>query len=198
MGQLDYSEIDGIFRSVNRVLWIVTAASKQSRSGLVATWVNQSSIDPQTPLALVGLASNHFTAQLADASKAVCLHLIDRSHIDLAWRFGLASGRTQDKFAGIKTETAVTGAPVLIDCLSWLDCRVLTRYDAGDRSYFWVDVVAGGRRAAGTPLTEQELLAAADDTQRQALTASMAADRVAHRPLQEAWRRRIAAPQGNA
>jgi hypothetical protein len=35
---------------------------------------------------------------------------------------------------------------VLTDCLAWFDCRVFARYDAGDRLYFWGDIVAGTLR----------------------------------------------------
>jgi flavin reductase (DIM6/NTAB) family NADH-FMN oxidoreductase RutF len=190
----EFAAIDSVFRLVDRVAWIVTAIHEDRRSGLVATWVNQCSIDPQAPLALIGLAPNHFTTELVIASKSFCLHLIDSSQLDLVWRFGLSSGRATDKFAGLSTTTAVTDSPVLAGCLAWLDCRVVTLYDAGDRIYFWADVVAGRQEKTGRPVTESEILSRATDEQKAGLRAGMLTDRVLHRPLREAWRQRVGAP----
>ncbi len=191
MSQPDFGEIDSVFRMVDRVAWIVTAAHENRRSGLVATWVSQSSIDPEAPLAVIGLAPNHFTAELVRASKAFCLHLVDRKHLDLVWQFGLSSGRTADKFAGVSTSPSKTGSPLLASCLAWLDCRVVAKYDAGDRIYFWADVIDGRRENSGRPITESEILSAANDEQKAGLRAGMLADRALHRPLRDAWRQRL-------
>ncbi len=198
MAHPDLAEIEAVFQQVDRVAWIVTSGHQERRSGLVATWVSQCSIDPAAPLALIGLAPNHFTAELVRASNSFCLHLIDSSRADLALRFACSSGRSVDKFAGLQVGAAVTGSPVLAGCLSWLDCRVIAHYDAGDRIYFWADVLVGRRERSGQPLTESKLLALADQGQKVALRSNLIADRDLHRPLREAWRQRVAAapPRG--
>ena len=62
-----------------------------------------------------------------------------------------------------------SGVPLLSDCLAWLECRAVARYDTGDRSYFWADVAAGEQVSSGEPLCEQGLIAAATDEQKQLL-----------------------------
>jgi flavin reductase (DIM6/NTAB) family NADH-FMN oxidoreductase RutF len=191
MSQPNFAQIDSIFRLIDRAVWIVTSADNDRRSGLVATWVNQCSLDPREPCVLAGLAANHFTTALVEASGAFCLHLIASDQIDIAWRFGLSSGRDRDKFAGIETLSTESGSPLLARCLAWLDCRVVARYDTGDRIYFWADVLAGDRSGTGIPLTEHGLLAAADAGQKAALRDSMAADQELQRPLRQQWRARL-------
>jgi flavin reductase (DIM6/NTAB) family NADH-FMN oxidoreductase RutF len=191
MSPPDFAAIEAVFRAVNRVVWIVTAAHGERRSGLLATWVSQCSIDPEAPLALIGLAPNHFTAELVTASKAFCLHLFDSDQLELAWKFGLSSGRSTDKFAGLRTMTAVTGAPLIADCLAWLDCRVLDVYDGGDRMYYWGEVVAGRRELSGQPATEADLMSVASREQKAVLQTNMISDRNLHRPLRASWRRRL-------
>lgn len=164
----------------------------------MATWVSQSSLDTATPLALAGLAPNHYTTELVAASNAFCLHLIASDRIDLAWRFGIGSGRHSDKFAGLPNLPTQTGSPKLPGCLGWLDCRVVERDDAGDRIYFWAEVVAGKHESIGQPLMESELLAAASDDQRAALRARMQADIEIHRSLRAAWRSRLIAATGDS
>lgn len=192
----DAQAIDGVFRLLNREVWIVTAANGQRRGGLVATWVMQASLDPATPLVVAAIAPNHFTADLIRSSRAFALHLITTSQIRYAWPFALGSGRDHDKFAGLAPHAAVTGSPILPDCLAWLDCRVITRYDAGDRLLFWGEVVAGQQQCEGSPLRERELLAAATDEQRRILTENLHADIEVLRSPAARWRTAAALTAG--
>ena len=188
---MDHTQIESIFRLVNREIWIVTAADGPRCGGLVATWVSQASIDRDKPVVLIGIAPNHFTAELIDASQSFALHLISRDAIELAWNFALGSGRDRDKLAGIASARGVTGSPLLRDALAFLECRVFARLASGDRVYYWADIVDSGQPRTGTPLTEQQLIAAATDEQKQQLLASRDADVQWQRPLQAEWRRQL-------
>ncbi len=159
----DISEaIESVFQLVDREVWIVTAASGPRQGGLLATWVSQISLDPAAPGVVVGIASNHFTAELIEAAGTFALHLIAADQLELAWRFATASGREIDKLAGLAFRLGAAAAPVLDECVAWLECRVITRFDTGDRYYYWADVVDGGIRRPGTvPLREKQLIAAA-------------------------------------
>ena len=182
------SRIQSVLELVDREIWIVTAAAGDRAGGLVATWVSAAFLDPKRPVMMIGLAPNHFTAELAAASRAFALHLLDPSQIDLVWRFALSSGRETNKLEGLAYQAGSTGAPILADCLAWLECREIARYDAGDRLFYWGDVVAGEVRGTGVPLREKQVLAAATDEQRAALAKSREADIAALAPLRAAWR----------
>lgn len=188
--------IDAVFRLVDRDIWIVTAATAQRRGGLTATWVSQASIDATQPLVLIGLAPNHFTAELVDASGAFALHLLNSGQSDIAWNFADGSGRERDKFSGISTQTGMTGSPLIDPCLAWLECKVFARLPTGDRTYYWADVVAGDVGShdianQGRPLTEQQFIQQTPDDHRGQLKASRDRDISVQRPLMEAWRREL-------
>jgi flavin reductase (DIM6/NTAB) family NADH-FMN oxidoreductase RutF len=195
MNPADQAAIESVFRLVNREVWIVTAGHGQHRGGLVATWVLQASIDPENPLLVAGIAPNHFTAELIHGSRAFAAHLIPLARIDLAERFGVGSSRTRDKFAGLEVRSEQTGSPVLSDALAWLDCRLVAEYDAGDRVYFWGEVVAGRLERPGVPLTERVLFSAAGPELLQRLSADRGADIMAHRPLRQKWRAAVERPE---
>lgn len=181
--------IEKVFRRVDREIWVITSRHGQDRGGLVATWVSQASIDRETPSLVIGIAPNHFTADLVLRSGRFAAHLISKSQLDIAWNFAIGSGRDRDKLANLSTESGISGAPILTDCLAWLDCRVFARLDAGDRLYFWSDVLAAGENDRDSrPLTEQQLLAAANQQQRAELLANRDADIAVQRPLLEKWR----------
>ncbi|MEX2138050.1 MAG: flavin reductase family protein [Pirellulales bacterium] len=185
------SHIQSVLELVDREIWIVTATASGRSGGLVATWVSAASIDPQQSTMLIGLAPNHFTAELVEASGAFALHLLGRRQIDLVWRFALSSGRDTNKFAGLAYQAESSGSPILADCLGWLDCRVIARYDSGDRVFFWGDVVAGEVQGSGVALREKEVLSAATDEQRVALARSRVSDIATLAPLRLAWRDRV-------
>lgn len=190
------SELESLFRLLERELWVVTAHDGSRGGGLIATWVSQASIDPATPTVATAIAVNHFTRELIDAGHSFGLHLLRSEQIELVWRFALASGRDVDKLAGLKWQPGEHGAPLLADCFATLDCRVYDRHDGGDRIYYWADVVAYtfdemGARAGIRPLTDKQMIALASDEQKEALKASLRADSLIQSPLLIAHRATI-------
>jgi flavin reductase (DIM6/NTAB) family NADH-FMN oxidoreductase RutF len=183
------SEIDTFFRLVDREVWIVTAAAGGKRGGLTATWVAQASIDRERPVILAGLAPNHFTTELVNEGRAFVAHLLAESQTELAWNFSKDSGRERDKLAGLATTISSTGCPILQDCLAWFDCHVFARYDAGDRLFYWADVVAAERRREqGSVLREQAFVRSLTDDQRKTLADQREADVQIQRPQADRWR----------
>ena len=189
----DASTIDRVFRRIDPEIWLVTAAAGSRRGGLVATWAMQASIDPEDPLAMIGLASNHFTAELVRAGGSFGLHLLRADQTELALKFAIGTGRIADKLVGIDQHTVASGAPILADCLAWLDCRVLDCHDAGDRLFFLAEVMAGNSLSDVPALTESKLIESATSDQLAALRTGREADLAIQRPLRAAWRKSTAA-----
>lgn len=180
--------IDSVLRMITRELWIVTASAAGRRGGLTATWVSAASIDPEQPMLLIGIAENHFTRELIAAAGSFAVHLLRPDQGAIAWNFAHDSGGTRDKFAGLKVREGVTGSPVLADCLAWLEARVVGEYSAGDRHFFWGEVIAGESLSQGPALTDQAWFGTLSAEQKQHLLASRTADIAVQRPLQAAWR----------
>jgi flavin reductase (DIM6/NTAB) family NADH-FMN oxidoreductase RutF len=155
---MDTTAASTLFAWLDRELWLVTAQAGTRRGGLIATFVNQASIVPDLPRVLVGLARQHHTWELVEASGAFALHLLAEGQLDWVWRFGLQSGRTCDKLDGLRLRTGVTGTPLLEDAVGWLDCRVETRLDAGDRTVYLAEVAEAGVTHFAPPLTVRRLL----------------------------------------
>ena len=89
-----------LFQRLDREIWVVTARAGDRRGGLIATFVNQASIVPESPRMIVGLAQQHYTWSLIEASGGFALHLLSVAQLDWVWRFGLQSGRDCDKLDG--------------------------------------------------------------------------------------------------
>src|SRR4029079_15702879 len=113
----------------------------------------------ETPTVLIGLAPNHFTTELVAQSGAFAVHLLHARQHELVLRFDPASGRDSNKLGELEHTAGATGSPILAECLAWLDCRVIARYDAGDRIFFWADVVEGKVVSDGKRLRAKDVRA---------------------------------------
>ena len=142
-------DITDILRLIDREIWLVTADHDGHKGGLIATFISQASIVPEAPRMLIGIAQQHHTWTLIEASRAFTLHLLDESHLDWVWRFGLQSGHVVDKFAGV---------PEPIDAVAWMKCRVETSLDTGDRTIYLAEVVDARVEKPTPPLTMKRLL----------------------------------------
>ncbi len=168
-------------------LWIVTASAERRRGGLVATFVNPASIVPDLPRMVVGLARQHHTWELVQASGCFALHLLSEAQVDWVWRFGLPSGRDADKLAGLRVQTGETGSPILPDAAAWLDCRVEAWMETGDRTVYLAEVVASEHRLSGPFLTQQRM-ALASAEQRALLKQQREKDAATDATAVLAWR----------
>jgi flavin reductase (DIM6/NTAB) family NADH-FMN oxidoreductase RutF len=188
-------QIDSVLRLIDREVWIVTAAANGKVGGLTATWVSAVSIDRQRPVVLAGIAPTHHTAQLIEQSHAFIAHLLRPDQTRLAWNFARDSGRDRDKLIGLPFAPAASGAPVLQDCLAWLECRVFARYDAGDRLFYWADVTSASQLSAGMPLREKDFLTRLAPEEKQTIIAGRDADVALLRQMQHDWRSALDKPR---
>jgi flavin reductase (DIM6/NTAB) family NADH-FMN oxidoreductase RutF len=177
-----------LFALLDKELWLVTARAGERRGGLIATFVSQASIVPELPRILVGLAKQHYTWELVEAGGAFALHLLGEENLDWVWRFGMQSGRDQDKLSGLSFRAGVTGSPLLADALGWLDCRVESRLDTGDRTVCLAEVVQAELTRSEPPLTLKRLLQLALPEQLRALKEQMDRDSAVDRQAIRNWR----------
>jgi len=158
---LDASQIGKVIGLLDPPVWLVTAADGDKRGGFVATTAAAASIVSEMPRLLITVNERHNTYPLIEASGAMALHLIDETQLDLVWRFGLQSGRDVDKFAGLTSRTGATGSPLLPEAVAWLDGRVESKLDSGDRTIYLLAVVDGRLERTAPILTNGRLFAVA-------------------------------------
>ena len=162
---------NSVFRLLDRELWLVTARADNRRGGLIATFVSQASIAPDMPRILLGLAKQHHTCGLISASSSFAMHLLWPNQLGLVARFALASGHDRDKFEGLQTDATPLGNPLVGSTLAWVDCRVETRLDIGDRILFVGQIEQAEVCGDSLPLTLNHLYHEAPTDMRERLNA---------------------------
>ncbi len=128
---------------------IVTMQTEEHRHGLTVSGFL--SISPEPPLVLISIGQELASDSRLQASGAYAVHLLRDDQQELSDRFAGRLGEV-DRFAGLTTNTAATGAPILQECLAWLDCRVVATHVVGDHTLFIGEVVAAGVNEVTKPL----------------------------------------------
>jgi len=170
------------------VLWVVTARSGEEQSGLIATLVQKASLIPDFPRVLTAIAKHHYTWNLIEKSRSFALHLFGETRLDWVGRFGLHSGRTDDKFTGLQTTNGTTGSPLLEGAILWMECRVETSLDTGDRTVYLAEVLNVGTGVDDTPLRLKRMLERLPEHQRSELRRMTANDIALDAAAISAWR----------
>jgi flavin reductase (DIM6/NTAB) family NADH-FMN oxidoreductase RutF len=179
-----------VFARLDRELWIVTASAGGRQGGLIATFVSQASIVPSMPRVILGVARQHHTWSLIEASRAFALHLIAPMQIDWVWHFGLQTGRDRDKLEGLDSQPGPSGAPRLRGTPAWLDCRVEARLETGDRTLYLAEVLDAEAPGDRPFLTVSQLRALTPEDKRRELEAQMKRDSAIDAAAIAAWRAR--------
>ena len=177
-----------IFHLYEPPLWLVTSAHGGERGGFIATFVVRASIVAELPRMVVGVAKHHHTWGLIEGGGRLALHLIADDDLDAVWRFGLASGHETDKLAGLERSATPDGNPLYTPARAWLDCRVETQMDTGDRSVYLCAVTGGDVLGSGPVLGVGALLRDAPPERRAELDRLYATDQATDAAAIRAWR----------
>lgn len=133
-------------------LYALTVKRETEEHGITANWVSQASFDP--PMIVVAVESTSRTIELIRDAHHFAINVFHEGQRETAEKLGRAAGGGH-KLKGIKTKPApVSGAPVLVEALGWLECRVVATLPSGDHSLVLGEIVeAGVERQGAGPLT---------------------------------------------
>ncbi|HEU4955983.1 MAG TPA: flavin reductase family protein [Gemmatimonadales bacterium] len=130
-----------LFRRVTTGVYVIGVADGERRNAFTAAWLTQVSFDPL--LLALSVNPEHASYPLLVGGGGFVVNVLRRDQLDLAAAFGTRSGRDQDKLAGVPWRPAPSGAPILIQALAWLDCRLHQRVPAGDHELVLARPVGG-------------------------------------------------------
>jgi flavin reductase (DIM6/NTAB) family NADH-FMN oxidoreductase RutF len=128
-------------RRLTNGLYVIGVSHGEQRDGFTAAWVTQVSFDPL--LVALSINPSHASFPILVAAEAFAVSILGQGQVELARHFGTQSGRAVDKLAGQRWQPAHGGAPVLLDALAYLECRLVGRHPAGDHELVLGQVVGG-------------------------------------------------------
>lgn len=137
----DSSAPAAVFSRLSNGVYVVGVAHDRRVNAFTAAWLTQVSFAPL----LVALSVNpgHASYPMLTASRVFAVSVLARGQMELARRFGTQSGRDTDKLAGVAWRRGTLGAPLLLQAVAWLECRVTGSVAAGDHEVVLARVVGG-------------------------------------------------------
>jgi flavin reductase (DIM6/NTAB) family NADH-FMN oxidoreductase RutF len=126
---------------------VITTKWEQKLNGMSAAWVSRASEQPF--LVMASVYKKNYSHDLIQNSRVFAVNYLGEGQQNLAIHFGKQSGREVEKFRKVAYFTEETGAPILKECLAYLDCRVISQMDSGDHTIFLGEVLRGKVIASG-------------------------------------------------
>lgn len=146
------AQIDRTAQAVGRIvgsLCVVSAQRGNVRSGMLASWVTQASFNP--PGITVAIAKDRAVESLTHTGDSFVLNIL-KEGMNVRRHFLQSFAPGDDRFAGLETEMAENGCPIIKDALAYLECTVQSRMDCGDHWLVYA-VVDNGKVLQSTGMT---------------------------------------------
>lgn len=134
----DSSQQRKIFGQFATGVTIVTTDGEGGPHGLTANAVASLSLDP--PLVLVAVEKKAQTHGYLKLNRCFAINILRVDQEDLSRRFATPGPKD---FSDLNLRTGETTAPILADCLAFVDCRVVEVLPGGDHDIFVGEILAG-------------------------------------------------------
>jgi flavorubredoxin/flavin reductase (DIM6/NTAB) family NADH-FMN oxidoreductase RutF len=136
------SELDKALGRLSGGLYIITATKGAVSSAMLASWVVQASFQP---LGLsVAVAKDRAIEALMQVGDRFVLNVLRSDNYQVLMKHFLKRFPPgADRFAGVKTQEAQNGSPILSDALAYLECQVESRMEASDHWIIYASVDDG-------------------------------------------------------
>lgn len=119
------------FHKLSYGLYIIACESEGKKYGYIGNTAFQVTSEP--PQIAISCNKKNTTTDKIIESKSFSLSILKKeASTSVIGEFGFMSGDTMDKFKNVKTQTGVTGAPIVKDSsVAWFDCEVISTHDVG-------------------------------------------------------------------
>ena len=129
---------------------IVTVEHEGVQHGMTVSSFTSLSLDP--PLIYVAIYDTSRTHQLVTSARHFGGTSLAADQEEISNRFAGRIPDTEDRLAGLKVETLVSGAPFISGGLSFFDCRITQSISLGTNTLFIGEILDARSIESGDPL----------------------------------------------
>lgn len=131
------------FHKLSYGLYVIASEYEGEKVGYIGNTAFQITSEP-SKIAISSSKKNYSTQKIIDSKKFSLSVLKKDVETSLIGKFGFMSGSDMNKFDGVLTQTAKTGAPIVLNSsVAWFDCQVLDTLDVGSHILIIAEVVDG-------------------------------------------------------
>jgi flavin reductase (DIM6/NTAB) family NADH-FMN oxidoreductase RutF len=131
-------------------VYVLGTRRGRQANAMTAAWVTRASERP--PCVAVAIRDDRYTRDLILETGTFSISVLREDQVSAATHFGETSGEYHDKLLGVPYGLTPGGSPFLLDCLSYLDCKVVNDVRAGDHTVIVGEVVYAEAFDGGPPL----------------------------------------------
>jgi flavorubredoxin/flavin reductase (DIM6/NTAB) family NADH-FMN oxidoreductase RutF len=137
------ADLEKALGRISSGLYIITAKKGELSSAMVASWVNQASFQPLG--VTIAVAKQRAIESLMQEGDHFVLNVLEEGNYQkLMKHFLKRFPPGADRFAGVKTQLAQNGSPILKEALTFLECEVTSRLELSDHWLIYSTVNSGG------------------------------------------------------
>ena len=129
---------------------VATTAHEGHIHGMTVNSFTSISLDPA--MIIISLQQSTRTHEFLTKSRVFGLTILSVEQSKISDLFAGRFPDIEHRFAGLQTETLVTGSPLIVGGLAWIDCRVVQTFDAGMNTLFIAEVLAACSFGENQPL----------------------------------------------
>jgi flavorubredoxin/flavin reductase (DIM6/NTAB) family NADH-FMN oxidoreductase RutF len=136
------SDLEKALGRISTGLYIITAKKGELTGAMLASWVTQASFEPLG--VTIAVAKDRAIESLMQVGDRFVLNILAEGNYQALMKHFLkrfAPGA--DRFAGIKTQNATNGSPILADALAYIECQVSSRMECSDHWIVYSTIDAG-------------------------------------------------------
>lgn len=141
-----------VLRMIPYGIYVLTADDgKGNIAAATVNWVTQSAFAP--PLVVVGVKTDSGAYKIVKETKTFGLNMLGKEQKGVAFAFFKPTQVSDGKLSGQAYRKGTTGAPILVDALGAVECRVTAIVEQGDHHIVVGEVVEAhlNRPPAGRP-----------------------------------------------
>lgn len=142
--------ITNILGNMTHGVYVLSTRRGQETSTMTAAWVSQASERP--PCVAVAVRGDHYTHDLILESSTFALSILREDQVDVATHFSDTSTEYHDKLRGVPHGLTPGGSPHLLDCIAYMDCKVLDTVRTGYYTLVVGEITSGELLGEGYPL----------------------------------------------
>ncbi len=129
---------------------VVTATYQGIRHGATVNSFTSISLEPATVVITIQKSSR--THELISKSGAFGVTILSAEQSKVSDLFAGKIAEINDRFNELRTQTLVTGSPLIVGGLAWFDCRIQQTFEVGNSTLFIAEVLEAQSKDKGLPL----------------------------------------------
>jgi len=147
---LDPENLRAAMRAWTAGITVVTTVNEGHKHGMTVNSFTSISLDPA--MITISLQQTTRTHEYVSKSRVFGLTILSAGQSKVSDLFAGRFPDVENRFSDLQMETLVTGSPLIVGGLAWLDCRVTQSFDAGMNTLFIAEVLAARSFGEDQPL----------------------------------------------